>query len=89
MVPCRWRSALAIERSSSTFVRNATLNLQAVPSFGVSTAAISGRKKMQRWAEVFGLYHSVPCARGPIWRMSQESTTTVTDDDTDGIFVRG
>jgi len=55
MVLCRWKSVSAIEKLSSTFVRIATLILQAVPSFGVSTAAISGCRKIQRWARGFGL----------------------------------
>jgi len=60
-----------------------------VPSSGVITAAISGCRRIQRWAGVCGQFTIVPCARGLTWRTPPESITLVIGDKTDCTVVMG
>jgi hypothetical protein len=59
--------------------------LQAVPSFDVNTAAISGCKKIHGWAGAYGRSLIVPSARGATWRTSPGSIIPLTDNK---IFAR-
>ena len=83
MEPCRWRSTSAIEKSSFMSVWIATHILQAVPSFGVSTAAISGCRRTRQWAGAFGPSPTVTSAKVPTWMKSSGTKTQSIDDKMD------